>query len=65
MELSDLITNIGTVLTSAISWVGQTVTAMFSTTGSLKDLLPFLAISMGLGVLGLGVRYVRSFVKLR
>lgn len=62
--MATLITNIGTCLTAAIGWVGQTVTAMFSTDGALADLLPYLAISMGIGILGLGVKYVRSFVKI-
>lgn len=62
--MADLITQIGSVLTAAIGWVGQTVTSMFSSTGQLKDLLPYLALSMGIGILGLGVKYVRSFVKI-
>lgn len=63
--MASLLTQIGTVLTAAISWVGTTVTAMFNTeSGALSDLLPFLALSMGIGILGLGVKYVRSFVKI-
>ena len=58
-----LLTQIGAVLTDAIGWVGQTVTAMFGATGALKDLTPFLALGIGIGILGLGVKYVRSFVK--
>lgn len=62
--MADLISQIGTVLSSAITWVGSVVTAMFSSSGQLKDLLPYLALSMGIGILGLGVKYVRSFVKI-
>lgn len=62
--MADLISNIGTVLASAITWVGSVVTAMFGSTGALKDLLPYLALGMGIGILGLGVKYVRSFVKI-
>lgn len=63
--MASLLSQIGTVLTAAIGWVGTTVTAMFNTeSGALSDLLPFLALSMGIGILGLGVRYVRSFVKI-
>lgn len=62
--MSALITNIGTVLTAAIAWVGEVVTAMFGDTGALADLVPFLAIGLGLGILGLGVKYVRSFVNI-
>ena len=63
--MAQLITNIGTALTAAIGWIGTTVSAMFSSDGQLADLLPYLAISMGIGVVGLGVKYVRSFVKIR
>lgn len=63
--MANILTQIGSVLTAAIGWVGNVVTAMFSSEGALSDLLPYLAIAMGVGVLGLGVRYVRSFVKLR
>lgn len=62
--MAALIEQIGTVLSSAITWVGNVVSAMFSSNGALHDLLPYLALGMGLGILGLGVKYVRSFVKI-
>lgn len=62
--MSTLITQIGTVLTAAIGWVGDVVESMFGSSGALADLVPFLAIGMGLGILGLGVKYVRSFVQI-
>lgn len=60
--MAAFLTDIGTVLTQAISWVGSTVTAIMS--GSLSSLLPFIALGLGVGVLGLGVKYVRSFIKI-
>lgn len=62
--MSALLTQIGTVLTAAIGWVGSVVTSMFGSEGALADLLPYLALGMGIGILGLGVKYVRSFVKI-
>lgn len=62
--MAAFLTEIGSVLTAAISWVGQVVTAMFGTSGALADLLPFIALGIGVGVLGLGVSYVRSFIKI-
>ena len=62
--MANLITQIGTVLTAAIGWVGDVVSAMFGTSGALADLVPFLALGLGIGILGLGVKYVRSFVKI-
>lgn len=62
--MSALITQIGAVITAAIGWIGDVVTAMFGTSGALADLVPFLALGMGVGLVGLGVKYVRSFVKI-
>ena len=62
--MAGLMTQIGQVITSAIGWIGSVVTAMFGENGQLADLLPFLALSMGVGLVGLGVKYVRSFVKI-
>lgn len=62
--MASFITQIGTVLTAAIGWVGSVVTAMFGENGQLADLLPFIALGLGVGILGLGVRYIRSFVKI-
>lgn len=62
--MANLITTIGTTLSAAIGWVGDVVSAMFGTNGALADLVPFLALGLGIGILGLGVKYVRSFVKI-
>lgn len=62
--MATFITNIGTVLTAAIGWVGNVVSAMFGADGALSDLLPFIALGLGVGILGLGVKYVRSFIKI-
>lgn len=62
--MANLITQIGTVLSAAIGWVGDVVSSMFGTSGALADLVPFLALGLGIGILGLGVKYVRSFVKI-
>lgn len=62
--MAAFLTEIGSVLTAAIGWVGSVVTAMFGTSGQLADLLPFIALGLGVGVLGLGVGYVRSFIKI-
>lgn len=62
--MATFLTNIGTVLTSAIGWVGSVCTALFGAEGAMKDLLPFIALGLGVGILGLGVKYVRSFIKI-
>lgn len=62
--MATFLTHIGSVLTAAIGWVGNVVTAMFGETGALKELLPFIALGLGVAVLGLGVKYIRSFIKI-
>lgn len=62
--MASFLTNIGTVLSSAITWVGNVVSAMFGSGGVLADLVPFIALGLGVGILGLGVKYIRSFVKI-
>lgn len=61
--MTAFLTQVGSVVTSAITWVGNVVTAMFGETGALKDLLPFLAIALGLTILHMGISYIRSFVR--
>lgn len=61
--MAAFLTQIGDVVTSAITWVGDVVTAMFGSTGALKDLLPFLALALGLTILHMGISYIRSFVR--
>lgn len=61
--MATFLTNIGSVLTAAIGWVGNVCTAIFGESGALKDLLPFLAIAMGLGILHLGISYIKGFVR--
>lgn len=62
--MAAFLTNIGSVLTAAIGWVGNVVTALMGDSGAMSDLLPFIALGLGVGILGLGVGYVRSFIKI-
>lgn len=68
--MTQLLETITTVLGKAITWVGTVIQAFFgtpaadSTAGALANLLPYLALGMGIGILGLGVKYVRSFIKI-
>lgn len=62
--MTAFLTSIGSVLTAAIGWVGNVVSAMFGSEGALADLVPFIALGIGVGILGLGVGYIRSFIKI-
>lgn len=52
---------IGTALTEVIGWVGEILTAIVGTDGALKDLLPLFALGVGVTVLMLGFKTVKSF----
>lgn len=48
-------------LETVISWVGTVVTAIVGESGALNELLPLLAIGIGVSALMLGVKAIRSF----
>lgn len=52
---------ISTALTDVIGWVGEVVTALVGETGQLKDLLPLMAIGIGISALMLGIKAIKSF----
>ena len=56
-----MIEAVTTALGTVISWVGSVVTAVTSTSGELKDLLPLLAVGIAGSALMLGVKAIRSF----
>lgn len=49
-------------LGTVISWVGSVVTALVSSTGQLKDLLPLLAVGVAISALMLGIKAIKSFI---
>lgn len=62
--MAAFMTQIGTVVTQAITWLGTVVSALLGESGALNDLVPFIALGIGVGLVGLGVKYVRSFIKI-
>ena len=56
-----MIDAVTTALGTVISWIGSVVTAVTSTSGALKDLLPLLAVGIAVSALMLGVKAIRSF----
>lgn len=49
-------------LGTVITWVGSVVTALVSSTGALKDLLPLLAVGVAISALMLGIKAIKSFI---
>ena len=56
-----MIEAIGSALTTVLGWIGQVVTAFVGSEGALNPLLPLLAIGIGISVVMLGIKIVRSF----
>lgn len=59
--MTELLTNIGTTLTSVISWFGSMVTALTTAEGDLNGLFPLLALGIAISICFAGVKIVRSF----
>lgn len=55
-------TAVSTAVTSIISYIGEVTTALFGSTGALKDLLPFFAIGIACSVVLFGIKGIRSLV---
>lgn len=56
-----MIAAIGDALGSIIGWVGEVVSALVGEAGELKDLLPLMAVGIGVSLLMLGVKAIKSF----
>lgn len=55
-----MIDQIGSALGYVIGWVGDVVTALIS--GEFVALLPVVAVGIAIGVLGFGIRTIKSLV---
>lgn len=59
--MSELLTQIGTTLTSVLGWFGSMVTALTSAEGDLNGLFPLLALGIAISICFAGIKIVRSF----
>lgn len=53
---------IGTGVTEVISWGGEVLTAIVGETGAFGAVLPVVGISVGLGIVGWGIKTIKSLV---
>lgn len=58
----DIIETIGTGLQNSLTWIGTVISSFFTAGGAFNAILPVLGLSIGLKLVGMGVRYVRSFI---
>lgn len=59
--MADLLTQIGTTLTSVLGWFGSMVTALTTAEGDLNGLFPLLALGIAISICFAGIKIVRSF----
>lgn len=57
-----MIAAISSAFTGIISWLGELVTALVGESGALKELLPVFAIGIGVTVLFMAIKAVKSFI---
>lgn len=58
---ASMIQAVTTGLQTVITWCGTVIQALLGADGQLKELLPLLAIGIGISALMLGVKIIRSF----
>lgn len=49
-------------ISTVLSWVGTTISALVGAEGQLHDLLPLFAISVSVSAIMLGIKVIRGFV---
>lgn len=57
-----MIAAVSSALTTVITWISTVVTALVGESGALAQLLPLLAISVGISAFLLGIRCIRSVI---
>lgn len=53
---------ITTGVTTAITYLGDVVTAIFGTSGALADVLPAIGLAIGVTLIGWGIGKVKSLI---
>lgn len=59
--MNQLLTDIGSTLTSVIGWFGDMVSALTAAEGELHGLFPLLALGIAISLCFAGIKIVRSF----
>ena len=49
-------------ITTVIGWIGDVITAITSSSGDLKELLPLFAIGIAISAILLGIKVIRSII---
>ena len=60
--MTNLLSQVGTTLTTVIGWFGQVLTAFTGESGGLAPLLAFLCVGFAITVFFAAVKMIRSFI---
>lgn len=55
------LSDVGSTLTEVMSWVGQVLTALIGSSGSLGAIWPFVLIGFSVSIIMLAIKVMRSF----
>lgn len=56
-----VLSDVGTTLTEVMSWIGQVLTALIGSDGSLGAIWPFVMVGFSVSLIMLAVKVMRSF----
>ena len=59
--MTQLLSDIGTTLTSVLGWFGSMVSSLVTADGDLNGLFPLLALGIAISICFSGIKIVRSF----
>lgn len=59
---ADMLSEVGTGITTVIEWVGSVINALVGENGKLAALLPLFAIGIAISAILLGVKIIKSVV---
>lgn len=60
--MSGFLSDIGTGVTSAITYLGNVVSALFTENGALSPILPAIGLAVGVTLIGWGIGKVKSLI---
>lgn len=58
----DLMTAVGSAITSVLGWIGSVIDSLITAEGDLYALLPLFAVGIAISAVMLGVKMIRSFI---
>ena len=58
---ASILDDVGTTITTVISWIGSVITALIGTDGALAAIWPLVVVSISISAILLAIKIVRKF----